>query len=135
MNTVYQRVFWEDRSGKTVRGILFGAVCPHFCNQVNAPFDSEGEDKIFIAIVAVQSQTKMDENGPDCPKGFKRTTMVFEGPTEVIIIIKFIINIIMIIIMMLPTVGDPSWAHSTAHPTESPPSHLLHSPMTIMMMM
>ena len=52
--------------------------------------------------------------------------MVLKGPTEVIIIIKFIINIIMIIIMMLPTVGDPSWAHSAAHPTESPPSHLLH---------
>ena len=31
---------------------------------------------------------------------------------------------------MMRTVGDPSWAHSAAHPTESPPSHLLHSDLS-----
>ena len=51
--------------------------------------------------------------------------MVLKEPTEIIIV-----NIITIIIVMMRTVGDPSWAHSAAHPTESPPSHLLHSDLS-----
>ena len=31
-----------------------------------------------------------------------------------------------VIMIMMRTVGDPRKAHSAAHPTESPPSHLLH---------